>query len=148
MRHILLFVVASLLFGCDGIEKPKKPQHLISKENMINILTDAYLSNAARSISSKDIRDKGLHLDSIIFKKYQIDSLQFAESNAYYSTDLNVYTKLFKKVETKLQFVKDIADSLKKEDKKTRPELDLDAIQDKPRLGESIAPSEDYEDIE
>ena len=148
MMRSLLFILAILLLGCDGVEKPKKPEHLISKSKMIDILTEAYLSNAARSISSKDIRDKGLQLDSIIFKKYQIDSLQFVESNAYYSTDLNVYSEIFDKVEAKLLLVKDKADSLKKKDKKIRPGPELDTIEDKPTLGEPLAPVVDQEETE
>jgi hypothetical protein len=148
MIRALLFLLVILLLGCDGVEKPKKPEHLISKSKMIDILTEAYLSNAARSISSKNIRDNGLKLDSLIFKKYQIDSLQFVESNVYYSTDLNVYAEIFEKVETKLLLVKDKADSIKKEDKRIRPGPDLDTIEDKPMLGESLVPDSDQEDIE
>ena len=143
MRSSLLFVIAILILGCTGVEKPKKPEHLISKSKMIDILTEAYLSNAARSISSKDIRDKGLQLDSIIFKKHQIDSLQFVESNVYYSTDLTVYAEIFQKVEEKLLAVKDRADSLKKKDKRLHPGPDLDTIEEKPMLGEPLVPDDD-----
>ena len=148
MKNIVLFAIAILLFGCTGVEKPVKPEKLISKSKMIDILTDAYLSNAARSINSKDIRDKGLQLDSLIFKKYQIDSLQFAQSNVYYATDLNVYAEIFQKVEVKLQAVKDKADSLKKQEKRVRPEPDVDSIEDGPRLAEPLVPDADQEEIE
>ena len=143
MRGILLFVLAILILGCNGIEKPKKPEHLISKSKMIDILTDAYLSNAARSINSKDIRDKGLQLDSIIFKKYQIDSLQFVQSNVYYSTDLTIYDEIFKKVEEKLIAAKDMADSLKKKDKRLHPGPDLDPSEENAMLGEPLDPDDD-----
>lgn len=148
MIRSLFFVIAILLLGCDGVEKPKKPENLIPKSKMIDIMTEAYLSNAARSISSKDIRDKGLQLDSLIFKKFQIDSLQFAQSNVYYATDLNVYTEIFEKVEAKLVALKDKADSLKIEDKRTLPEPDVDTIQDQPLLGEPLVRDADQEEME
>lgn len=148
MRYIPLFVLICFLVGCTGVKKPKKPQNLISKSKMIDILTESYLSNAARSLSSKEIRDKGLQLDSIIFKKYEIDSLQFATSNTYYSTDLSVYTEIFEKVETQLIVLKERADSLKLEEKKLRPDTDIDSTEIRPILGDPLVPEESQEEIE
>jgi len=106
---------------------------------MIQVLTDAYLSNAARSLNSKEIRDNALQLDSIIYKKYGIDSLQFVKSNAFYISDMNVYTELFEGVEKALDNHKKLADSLAKEDKKMKPkQVENDSLDRTPLLSNPL----------
>ncbi|MBT8261361.1 MAG: DUF4296 domain-containing protein [Bacteroidia bacterium] len=109
----LVLVVISLLFlaGCQNVEKPEEPQDLIPKELMVDILTDAYISNAAKSVNNKVIRQKGIKLDSLIYKKYGIDSLQFVESHAWYNADLDLYNEIFKEIEDRLEAMKKKVDS-------------------------------------
>ncbi len=121
MKYFLILISIVLLSSCEDIKKPEKPENLISKQTMIQVLTDAYLSNAARSLNSREIRDNALQLDSIIYKKYGIDSLQFVKSNAFYISDMTVYTELFEGVEKSLDAHKKLADSLARENKKLKP---------------------------
>lgn len=121
MKYFLILISIVLLSSCEDIKKPEKPENLISKQTMIQVLTDAYLSNAARSLNSREIRDNALQLDSIIYKKYGIDSLQFVKSNAFYISDMTVYTELFEGVEKSLDAHKKLADSLARENKKVKP---------------------------
>lgn len=121
MKYFLILISIVLLSSCEDIKKPEKPENLISKQTMIQVLTDAYLSNAARSLNSREIRDNALQLDSIIYKKYGIDSLQFVKSNAFYISDMTVYTELFEGVEKSLDAHKKLADSLAREKKKLKP---------------------------
>jgi len=101
MRYLFLLVI--LLFSaCQDIKKPEKPENLISREKMVDIYVDAYLSNAARSIDNRVILDKGVKLDSFIYTKHKIDSAQFAKSNAYYTIDLSKYAEIFTEVEQRL----------------------------------------------
>ncbi len=93
--------------GCQNVKHPEKPENLIAEDKMVEVLADAYLVNAARSVDYKTVRTKGLRLDSLIYKKYDIDSLQFAQSNAYYADNLDTYIEMFKKVELKLQTMSD-----------------------------------------
>ena len=108
----LLYIVLLLSVACQDVHRPEKPENLISEEKMIDILTDVYLSNAAKSVNNKVIRQKGLKLDSLIYKKYQIDSLQFLKSHEYYNADLNTYNSFFVEIEKRLQAMLDKTDSL------------------------------------
>ena len=84
------------------MQYPEKPENLIGKEKMVDILTETDLGNAARSIDNKAIMEKGIKLDSLIYRRFGVDSLQFAKSNAYYAADVNTYMEIIKEVETRL----------------------------------------------
>ena len=116
----IVFILSffSVLFSCQDVKKPVKPADLILKEKMIDILSDVYISNAARNVNNKLIREKDLQLDSLIYAKYEIDSLQFAKSNEFYSADLLTYSNLLTEVQTRLKSLKIEKDSLYKIAKK------------------------------
>ncbi len=131
MRYFLGIMIILFLWACQDVKRPEKPDDLISKEKMVDILTDSYLMNAARSINSRIINERGIKLDSTLYKKYNIDSLQFARSNAYYTSDLNGYTSMFNQVEQRLiQFEKE-HDSIKLANtKKAEAEIEAKAKKD------------------
>lgn len=112
MRPVLIFISLLFLTACQSVEKPEKPQDLIPKDLMVDILTDAYISNAAKSVNNKVIRQKGIKLDSLIYKKYDIDSLQFVESHAWYNADLDIYSEIFTEIEQRLEAMKKKVDSI------------------------------------
>lgn len=111
-KLIHLLFISLMAVGCQQVDKPAKPDDLIAKELMVDIFTDVYLSNAAKSVNNKVIRQRGIKLDSFIYKKYRIDSLQFVNSNAYYSADLDTYQEIFKAVEARLTLLNKELDSL------------------------------------
>jgi hypothetical protein len=111
MRRLLL-IISLLALGCQSVEKPEMPEDLIAREVMIDILTDAYLSNAAKSVNNKIIRQRGIKLDSFIYKKYQIDSVQFVRSHAWYNSDLSTYEGMFVEMESRLAKMAKELDSL------------------------------------
>ncbi|HLS11540.1 MAG TPA: DUF4296 domain-containing protein [Flavobacteriaceae bacterium] len=103
MRKLLVVFIMSLLtISCQDIEMPERPDNLIDRETFSEILVDTYLSNAARNKSYQDIQEQNVRLEKYIYQKYGIDSLQFAKSNAYYSSDLDGYFKILQEVEQKL----------------------------------------------
>lgn len=105
-KVVLLLFLSAWLFSCQNIVRPEKPKNLIPKEIMVDVLVDSYLSNAIRSKSYQEVRDENVRLEKYIYEKYSIDSLQFSQSNAYYSSDLEDYTLMLDKVEEKLQALK------------------------------------------
>lgn len=119
--QLLLFVL--VFFGCQNVERPQKPKNLISKEKMVEVLTEAYLANAARSVNNQAIIDKGIQMDTLIYGKFNIDSLQFVQSNAYYATDLNTYLEIFQKVETRLRAKQQKLDSIRQLDKNRKDSI-------------------------
>ncbi|MEZ4817346.1 MAG: DUF4296 domain-containing protein [Flavobacteriaceae bacterium] len=111
---------------------------MIPKDKMVAILVESYTGNAARSINNKVLMDQVVALDSLIYKKYAIDSLQFAQSNAYYASQLNEYIDILKVVEERLvvqkaeidtliireaKAVKDSIDALKEPQKKKKDSI-------------------------
>jgi hypothetical protein len=107
----LIFVI-SCSISCQDVQKPEKPANLISQEIMIDILTDVYISNAARNVNNKLLRNKNIKLDSVIFNKYRVDSLQFVLSNNYYSSNLDIYRDLLIKAQEKLMVLQIEKDSI------------------------------------
>lgn len=89
-----------ILFGCTtAIEKPKK---LIDKDKMVDILYDMALLEAVKSqninggLSTKKANE-------FLFKKYQIDSLQWEENNKYYASDIEEYKEMYEAVKKRIQ---------------------------------------------
>lgn len=135
------------ILGCQDVKKPERPENLISQETMVLILADAYISNAARSINNRLIRKTGVMLDSLLYEKYNIDSLQFVNSNAFYTSDLNTYSKIIQKVEVRLLIIQKKTDSLFEVYKKEKPgDTIKDSIQIKPNLLIDPVESKTYQD--
>jgi hypothetical protein len=112
MKFTLYIVTILLLIGCQDVKRPEKPDDLIPREKMVDIFTDAYIMNAARSINLKVINEYGVALDSTFYTKYNIDSLQFVRSNAYYTANLNEYLSLVEEVEQRLLLLETKKDSV------------------------------------
>jgi len=112
MRIVTGIIATLVLWSCHEVIRPEKPENLIAKDTMIQILAEAYLGNSARSITNKTLREKGVQIDSIIYTRFGVDSLQFAESNTYYASQVNEYIKLIKGVEEELKARKAVIDSL------------------------------------
>ena len=146
MKYTLLIILL-VIVGCQEVTRPEKPENLIPRDKMIEILADAYIGNAARSVNNRMLRTKGIQLDSILYKKHQIDSLQFASSNAYYTSNLNTYTEMIKEVEQLLTDRKTLLDSLIKVEKEQKEALKdtvtADSLTQNPTL---IEPAQDFEE--
>ena len=113
-KSILVLLLLVWFTSCQDVKKPEMPNDLISQDKMVDILTDVYISNASRNVNHKLIKKRGLQLDSIIYNKYEVDSLQFVVSNAYYSSDLEIYEGLLTKVQGRLQTLQIEKDSIYK----------------------------------
>ncbi|GAA0872502.1 hypothetical protein GCM10009117_16490 [Gangjinia marincola] len=97
----------------------EKPDDLIAQEKMVDILTELSLLNAAKNFSKKKLEETGIQPTLYIYERYDVDSLQFAQSNNYYSEQPEQYTAIFEKVKKRLEAKKKILDSVKKiEDKR------------------------------
>jgi len=112
MRLVVSISIICLILGCQEVIQPKKPENLIKKEKMAQIIAESYTGNAARSINNRVLRDAGLRLDSLLYAKYEVDSLNFAESNTYYASQLNDYIEIMSMVEKILDTRKISLDSI------------------------------------
>jgi len=110
----VILVLCLLVMACNGYDRPKKPDNLISKDKMSEVLYDLYIINAAKGVNRKLLEANGFIPETYVLTKYNIDSLQFAESNGYYSFDTDVYKVIIDDVKTRLEKEKEEFDVLKK----------------------------------
>ena len=124
MKHFFYILVLISFVSCNNLDRPKKPKNLIAKDEMSEIMYDLYILNAAKGVNRKLLELNGIMPVDYIYKKYGIDSLQFAESNTYYAYDLEVYTGIMEKMTAQLEKDKELYQKLNDEDQKI-----LDSLQ-------------------
>lgn len=102
MNKIVYITVLMLFISCESKTKYKKPENLISKEQMIDLLTDIHLAAGTRGIAEMHT-DRERNFMSLVYDKYNIDSTRFADSNFYYYSNIEEYELMFKEVEIRLK---------------------------------------------
>ena len=101
MRKIVFLIGVVLGFLSCNSNSVEKPDNLIGRDKMVDILYDISLIEA---IKNQNING-GLSAkvgNEYIYKKYKIDSLQFVKSNKYYASNIDDYKKMFEEVKAKL----------------------------------------------
>lgn len=106
-RIIPYVIVAFFLFSCYQLEKPKKPNGLISKSDMVNIIVDLKLLASVTGQNTKVLDSNNIDTENFVFQKYNIDSTQFAASSDYYAYNLQDYIDIYEKVKDSLEALSD-----------------------------------------
>lgn len=121
MKKVILFLaILTLFFSCKE-NVVKKPKRLIEKDVMVDIMYDISILDAIRYQNPSSIDSFKINAKDFIFKKYKVDSLQFVNSNIYYSSDYEGYKIMFDQVVKRIDNQKTVADSLiKLEEKKLK----------------------------
>ncbi len=110
MKKISYFLLLSVFFmACTSNTIIKKPDHLISKNQMVDLLTDMFIAAGAENIKNIDL-ERNVNYYPLVFEKYGIDSTRFKESNYYYTSQIDDYEKILKKVNERLKAIKDKLD--------------------------------------
>jgi hypothetical protein len=102
MRYSLVVLVV-MMIACQSVEKVEKPENLLNKEQMVNVLTDIAILKAATDVNKNRLNkhiDKPFHY---IKTKYGIDSLTLAKNLEYYNFKFNQNLEIYEKVEEKLK---------------------------------------------
>ncbi|WP_276168210.1 DUF4296 domain-containing protein [Zobellia alginiliquefaciens] len=81
----------------------KKPENLIPKDKMVQILQDLAIVNAAKTTNVQVLRENDVEPMDYIFNKYDIDSLQLVESDRYYASLPVEYEEIYKEIEANLE---------------------------------------------
>ena len=94
------------MMGCSS----NAPENLISEEKMESIIFDIMILNAS---SSYDLKiDNNMISDELIFRKHDIDSAQFYDSELYYSKNpriqLNIYSNVKRMIQKSIDSLKNI----------------------------------------
>jgi len=101
MKYAFITVWVVILISC-GEKLMDKPEDLIPKEKMINILKDMAVLNSAKAIKITVFHDNKIKPTNFIFSKYGIDSLQFVTSDRYYASLPNEYEAMYLEIEKQL----------------------------------------------
>ncbi|WP_340064467.1 DUF4296 domain-containing protein [Ascidiimonas aurantiaca] len=119
MKKVAGYLIVFLfLFSCKE-ERNQEPEKLIEKKEMLNILYDLSIVYAAKGINPGIEEINKLELESFIYEKYGIDSLQFANSTLYYSSQPSEYLKMYEQIQERLKARKD---SIVKEREAKKPD--------------------------
>ena len=94
MKKYLIILI--LIIGCSN----NAPENLISEEKMESIIFDIMILNAS---SGSDLKiDNSYISDELIFRKYSIDSVQFYESELYYSRNPKIHFNIYSNVKKRI----------------------------------------------
>ncbi|HAT75647.1 MAG TPA: DUF4296 domain-containing protein [Flavobacterium sp.] len=113
------FIVLILLVGCKN-ELVKEPKRLIEREKMVDIMYDLSLLEGMKAQNPALMDSIKYTSNQYIYKKYKIDSIQFAQSNIYYAADYKEYEKMYNQIKTRLDKEKNQVNSLIKAEAKKK----------------------------
>ena len=126
LKYLLLIFTCILLTFCTSNTIYKKPENLITKDQMVNVVTDMLMATGGNNIKNLNLERK-VNYFPLVFEKYKIDSATFNSSNVYYTSRIDDYSDILKEVSERLQSKKDslklelkVRDSLKRVEKKAR----------------------------
>jgi len=123
MKPFFYICIGLLLVSCTSNTIYKKPENLIPKDSMIALLTDMYIASSAKNQKNKFLeREKNYMI--LVYEKYKIDTTRFDISNTYYTSQVDEYTEILKKVKSNIDSLelfyrelKKTQDSIKGKDK-------------------------------
>jgi hypothetical protein len=99
-KIITLFYSLLILLSCNNSVVPK-PDKLIDDDQMVDILYDLSILDAVKNQNSlPQITTNSPN--EYIYKKYGIDSIQFAQNNKYYASNVAKYKRMYNKVNARL----------------------------------------------
>ncbi|MDP2067543.1 MAG: DUF4296 domain-containing protein [Lutibacter sp.] len=118
-----LFFLSVFLMACTSNTIIKKPDNLIPKNQMEDLITDMLIAAGAENIKNIDL-ERNVNYFPLVFEKYGIDSTRFKESNYYYTSQIDDYEKILKKVNERLKALKEKLDN----EIKLQDSLKIDSI--------------------
>lgn len=98
----LLAILLLILTACQRNIIPP-PKNLIAEEKMKKILYDLSIFEAVKNINGNLIASNQINVQNFIYDRYSIDSLQFAESLIYYTSNPKKFDNIIKNVRQKLE---------------------------------------------
>lgn len=123
-------MITIVLVSCS--ERPiPKPENLLSREVMEEIVYDLAVLQAAESHKPQVLTDNKIEIKQFIYKKYNIDSLTYFQNYKYYASDIKAFKKIYKHVNERIQNQKNAIDTLivgKKIQKTTDPSINTPQI--------------------
>ena len=76
---------------------------LIDQEKMVDIMFDISVLEAMKSQTTLVLETNKINPNTYVYKKHHIDSLQFANSDKYYASDVKKYKEIFDAVNKRIE---------------------------------------------
>ena len=105
-NYFYIVCIGLYLAACTSNTIIKKPDNLIPKDQMVDLLTDMLLATGGQSVKNVDLQRR-INYFAIVFEKYNIDSVRFKESNYYYTSRIDDYDEILGKVDMRLKSLKE-----------------------------------------
>lgn len=107
------------------------PANLIPKDKMKQIIYDLSLLQALKGVNQAALDSNGVNA-ATVYKKYKVDSLQFAKSDQYYAIEnIKEYEKMYEGISELAAKEKIHIDSLLKKEADTTKVLEKNKIETK-----------------
>jgi len=117
------FILMMLIISCSD---QSSSTDLMSEQQMVDFLLDINIINSSRAYRNNSDLNYYNIKDTFLYKKHNIDSMQFVKSNSYYSSKPKQYLRIYSELQKKMKFIKDsIEIELNKETKKIMDSLSL-----------------------
>ncbi|HEU4497518.1 MAG TPA: DUF4296 domain-containing protein [Flavobacterium sp.] len=114
-KYLSIFAACCFFASCKEETAIEKPENLIPEEKMADIIYDLSILQAMRNSHQAVLDSSHIDPNTYVYKKYKIDSLQFARSNAYYAAkSIKDYEKIYTAVNDRILAEKASADSASK----------------------------------
>ena len=123
MNKYIYILCVFFVVSCQDIQPVEKPPNLIDRAKMKEILYEIAVVNAARGINIQKLSQYGVNPETYIFEKFTIDSVQFANSVSYYSSDIEEYKDMYLDIQKRVDGEFTYHDSLAKIEKKIQDSI-------------------------
>lgn len=103
MKNIIYILIVTLLLTACKSDEPEKPAMMLSEDKMVNILYDLTMLQSIKTFQPSMLNNNDITTSNYIYKKYNIDSITFADNHTYYASQLDVYERIHKKVSERIK---------------------------------------------
>ena len=105
-KRIVFFLILLAFLGCDSKVNYEKPENLIPKKQMTDLLYEMHLAIGTSNVQNVKY-EKNRNYMSLVYEKFGIDSVRFATSNIYYTSNIDEYEEIFEAVQERLKKLQD-----------------------------------------
>lgn len=133
MRILGFILILFFSISCQDIENTEVPNDLIPENKMVDVLTELSLLNSAKNYNKRSLEETGFKPDEFLLEKYDIDSLQLAQSTSYYARNYAQFESMYQKVQSNLEALKKELEVKNTQEQKIR-----DSIMELQRENDSI----------
>jgi hypothetical protein len=114
MKNSILIFLFFGLIACTSNTIFNKPDDLIPKDKMVELLTDLYLTSSSKPYKN-ELNERNIDYTFLVYEKHGIDSARFRRSNFYYTTKIDEYEKIYFEVEKNINALNTEFKGIKKE---------------------------------